>query len=65
MLFGDADIEAALGEMLGKQIQSRPIRHRRSDCTYLIVPSGKIGQRLGKDLGIGRRVGGGSFVVCR
>ena len=56
MLLGNAYIEAAISEMLGKQIQSRPIRHRRSDRTNFIIPSGKIGQRLGKDLGIGWRV---------
>ena len=58
MLFSDTYIETALGKKLGKQIQSRPIRHGRSDCTYFIVPSSKIGQSLGKDLGISRRVRG-------
>ena len=56
MLLGNADIKTALGKTLRKQIQPRSIQHRGSDSADFVIPSGKIDQCLGKDLGIGQRI---------
>ena len=55
MLLGDADVEAAVGELLLELVEAGARRHRRGDRNHLVVPLRLGDQRLGEDAGIGRR----------
>ena len=57
MLLGDADVEGAIGEALGEKIEPGPRRHRRRHGDDPLIGRGLGGQRLGEDLGVGRRTG--------
>ena len=49
MLFGDADIEAALGKAVAEQVEPGARRHRRGDRDDAVVGLGLLDQRLGED----------------
>ena len=55
MLLGDADIEAALGELLGELVEPGARRHGRVDGDDLLVLLGHLDQRVGEHLGVARR----------
>ncbi len=57
VLLGDAHVEAALRKALGHQIEPGARRHRRRDRHDPVVRLGLPHQRLGKDRGVGGRVG--------
>ncbi len=55
VLLGDADVEEALREFLGEQIEPGARRHRRGDGEDMIVLARFLDQALGEDLGVLRR----------
>ena len=55
MLLGDADVERALREALGEQVQAGAGRHGGGDGDDPVVPLGLLDQFLGEDLGVLRR----------
>ena len=55
VLLGDADVEAAVGEFLGEQVEPGAGRHRRGDGDDLVVLARLLDQALGEDLGVVRR----------
>ena len=54
MLFGDADVEEAVGEALLEREQTCGPRHGRGEGDHLGVPLGQLQQRLGESLGESR-----------
>ena len=58
MLLGDADVETAVGEALGKQVEAGSVRHGGGDGGNLVVCLGLFDQALGEDLGVAWRVRG-------
>ncbi len=56
MLFGNTDVEAARRKGLGELVEAGTIRHGGGDADDLIVESGFLHQRFGKDAGIARRI---------
>ena len=64
VLFGNAHIKGALGEPRAKDVQPGAIGHGGGDGDDLGVHLGLGDQRFGKDLGVGRRVGGGLFLLA-
>ena len=56
MLLGDADIEAALGELVAEQVEPGARRHRRGDRDDALVLLGLLDQRFGEDAGVGGRL---------
>ena len=56
MLLGNADVEAAVGEFLGEQIEPGAGRHRRGDGDDLVVLARFLDQAFGEHLGVLRRV---------
>ena len=65
VLFRNADIEHAIGELLGNLVQARARRHRGGDRHHLLV-AGHLGtQRLRVDAGVARRPGGGLGLNAR
>ena len=52
MLLGDADIEGALREFLGEEIEPGAGRHGGGDGDDLVVLARLFDQALGKDLGV-------------
>ena len=57
MLFGDADIEGALGERFREDIDAGARRHRRGDGDDAVVLGRFLDQALAEDLRVGRRIG--------
>ena len=57
VLLGDADIEGALREGLGEDVDAGARRHRRGDGDDAIVFRRFLDQALAEHLGVGRRVG--------
>ena len=57
MLFGNADIEGAVGERLAEDIDAGTARHRRRDGDDLVVLARFLDQALAEHRRIGRRVG--------
>ena len=56
VLLGDADVEGALGELLGEQVEPGARRHGCGDGNDLVVLARLLDQALGEHLGVGRRV---------
>ncbi len=61
MLFGDPDIEEALGKLLGKLPEARPLAHGRGDGQDLLVFPSDLDQSSAKDAG----KGGPPFALLR
>ena len=55
VLLGDADVEAAVGEFLGEQVEPGARRHRGGDGDDLVVLLRFLDQGLGEHLGVGGR----------
>ncbi len=53
MLFGDADVEIAFGEVLRKTHQPRTFAHRRGDADQSFIGGGHVAQPVAEHLGIG------------
>ena len=56
MLLGDADVEGAVGEGLGEDVDAGSRRHRRGDADDLLVLLGFLDQALAEHVLIGRRI---------
>ena len=65
VLLGDADIEGALREPLGEEVEAGARRHRRGDRDDPVVLLRLADQALREDAGVGRRVGCRSSPACR
>ena len=57
MLFGDADVESAVGIGGFEKIEAGAGRHGGGDRDDLVVARGFRDQRVGENLGIGGRIG--------
>ena len=57
VLLGDAHVEAAAGKFLGEEIEPGARRHRSGDGDDTAVFLRLGDQRVGEDLGVGRRLG--------
>ena len=55
VLLGDADIEAAVGKLVGEQVEAGARRHRRRDRDDQGIGGGFGDQRLGEHGGVARR----------
>ena len=55
MLLGDADIEAAIGKLLGEKVEPGARRHRRGNGNDLVVLPRFLDEGFGVDFGVGRR----------
>ena len=55
VLLGDADIKAAVGELLGKGHQAAAFYHGGGDGNQPFIGLGLVGKPIGKDFGVGGR----------
>ena len=54
VLFGDGDVEVALGIFLAETHQARAFAHRRRDREQLGIGRGHVAQPVAEDIGVGR-----------
>ncbi len=59
MLFGDADVEHAVGELFAEEVEAGAIRHGGGDGDDALVLAGFGDEAIGEDAGVSRGVGFG------
>ena len=65
MLFRDANIERAIRMRLGKTVNARARRHRGGDGANARIGLSQLGERIAKDVLIGRRTSGALGLFAR
>ena len=53
MLFGDADVEIAFGEIFGKAHEAGALAHRRGDADQFFILCSHIAQPVAEYIGVG------------